>query len=131
CGAHGSAIGFMMEHHGLSYVDAIQELAAGLGLTVPQEGGRRDSGSPGPASQSAGLLPVLEAAATYYRQRLRETPRAIEYLKSRELTGATAARFGLGFAPAGWRSLESAVPDYADEAVVTAGLVIKGEDGKR
>ena len=132
CGAHGSAIGFMMEHHGLSYVDAIHDLAAGLGLTVPQEGGRRDGGgSAGQASQAAGLVPVLEAAAAYYRQRLRETPRAIDYLKSRELTGATAARFGLGFAPAGWRSLEAAVPDYGDEAVVTTGLVIKGEDGKR
>jgi DNA primase len=129
CGAHGTAVGFLMEHHGLSYVDAIQELASGLGLAVPQEAGDRQRQS---ATQVApSLLQVLETAADFYKQRLRETPRAIEYLKSRELTGATAARFGIGYAPSGWRSLESAVADYADESMVSAGLVIKGEDGKR
>ncbi len=74
---------------------------------------------------------MLQTSADYYKQRLRETPRAIQYLKSRELSGATAARFGIGYAPAGWRNLESAVADYADESMVSAGLVISGEDGKR
>src|SRR3954465_7171429 len=83
CGAHGTAVGFLMEHHGLNYVDAIHELASGLGLTVPQEPGDRQRQ---PANQVApSLLQVLETAADYYKQRLRETPRAIQYLKSREL----------------------------------------------
>ena len=129
CGAHGTAVGFLMEHHGLSYVDAIQELAAGLGLTVPHEGGDRQRQASSQVAPS--LLQVVQTAADYYKQRLRETPRAIQYLKSRELTGATAARFGIGYAPGGWRNLESAAADYADEAMVTAGLVISGDDGKR
>ena len=129
CGAHGTAVGFLMEYHGLSYVDAIHELASGLGLTVPQEAGDRQRQAANQVAPS--LLQVLETAADYYKQRLRETPRAIEYLKSRELTGITAARFGIGYAPAGWRSLESAVADYADESMVSAGLVVSGEDGKR
>jgi DNA primase len=129
CGAHGTAVGFLMEHHGLSYVDAIHELASGLGLAVPREAGDRQQQEASRVAPS--LLQVLQTSADYYKQRLRETPRAIEYLKSRELTGATAARFGIGYAPAGWRSLESAVADYSDEAMVAAGLVISGEDGKR
>jgi len=129
CGAHGTAVGFLMEHHGLSYVDAIHELAAGLGLAVPQEPG--DSPRQNAAQAPPSLLQVLQTASEFYKQRLRETPRAIEYLKSRELTGATAARFGIGYAPAGWRGLESAVPDYADESMVAAGLVVSAEDGKR
>ena len=129
CGAHGTAVGFLMEHHGLSYVDAIHDLASGLGLAVPREAGDRQAQAANQVAPS--LLQVLETAAGYYKQRLRETPRAIEYLKARELTGATAARFGIGYAPAGWRSLESAVADYADESMVSAGLVISGDDGKR
>ncbi len=129
CGAHGTAVGFLMEHHGLSYVDAIHDLANGLGLAVPQEAGDRQRQAANQVAPS--LLQVLQTAADFYKQRLRETPQAIEYLKSRELTGATAARFGIGYAPSGWRALESAVADYADEAMVDAGLVVKGDDGKR
>lgn len=129
CGAHGTAVGFLMEHHGLTYVDAIRELASGVGLAVPQEAQDRQREAASRAAPS--LLQLMETATDYYRQRLRQTPRAIEYLKSRGLTGVTAARFGIGYAPAGWRNLESAVADYAGEALVSAGLVISGEEGKR
>ena len=88
CGAHGTAVGFLIEHHGLSYVDAIHELASGLGLAVPQEAGDRQRQAANQVVPS--LLQVLETAADFYKQRLRETPRAIQYLKSRELTGTTA-----------------------------------------
>jgi DNA primase len=129
CGAHGTAVGFLMEHHGLSYVDAIHELASGLGLAVPQEAGDPQRQAANQVAPS--LLQVLQTAADYYKQRLRETPRAVEYLKARELTGTTAARFGIGYAPAGWRGLESAVADYADDSMVASGLVVSAEDGKR
>ncbi|MGE0803630.1 MAG: DNA primase [Lautropia sp.] len=133
CGAHGSAIGFLMEHHGLGFVEAVHDLAGSVGLTVPQEPGRGPGGPGGgdirPASP--GLPALLERAGAYYRQRLKETPAAIEYLKARGLEGRTAARFGIGYAPSGWRSLEAAVPDYADPEMVAAGLVISGDDGKR
>ncbi len=130
CGAHGSAINFLMEHHGLGFVDAVKELAADVGLSVPQDGGH--SAEQAEASRrNLTLTQWLEQAAAYYRQRLKETPAAIAYLKKRGLTGATARAFGLGYAPAGWRNLDGVLPDYAAPEAEACGLVIAGEDGKR
>jgi len=129
CGAHGSAIGFLMEYGGLGYVDAIGELAQSIGVAVPQEagtGGQADKRAPA-------LLELLAQAAKFYRQRLKEAPQAIDYLKRRGLAGETAARFGIGYAPDQWRGLEAAVADYEIDEMVAAGLVIEstGEDGRR
>ncbi len=121
CGAHGSAVGFLMEHAGLSYVDAIGELARSAGLVVPQEPGRG-----GDAPRAApDLLELLQAATDFYRLRLKDSPRAIDYLKGRGLSGRTAARFAIGYAPDGWRGLQAAVPDYDAPGLVAAGLVIE------
>lgn len=128
CGAHGSAIGFLMEYGGLGYVDAIADLAQSIGVAVPQEAG---SGSQ--ADQRApALLELLAQAAKHYRQRLKDAPRAIDYLKRRGLTGETAARFAIGYAPDQWRGLEAAVADYDIAEMVVAGLVIEstGDDGR-
>ncbi|MGE3864136.1 MAG: DNA primase [Burkholderiaceae bacterium] len=129
CGAHGSAIGFLMEHGGLGYVDAVHELARSVGVDVPQEG------PPGaaPDRRAPALLELLAAAAKFYRQRLKDSPAAIDYLKRRGLTGETAARFGIGYAPDQWRGLEAAVADYDLDEMVAAGLVIdsEGDDGRR
>jgi len=122
CGAHGSAIGFLMEHAGLGYVDAIHELAREMGLVVPDDGGPKDARRTDPD-----LLETLALAARFYKLRLKDTPRAIEYLKGRGVSGETAARFGIGYAPEGWRGLEAAVPDYSARALVEAGLVIESE----
>jgi DNA primase len=129
CGAHGSAIGFLMEYGGLGYVDAIGELAQSIGVTVPQEagaGGHADKRAPA-------LLELLAQAAKFYRQRLKDAPQAIDYLKRRGLAGETAARFGIGYAPDQWRGLEAAVADYEIDEMVAAGLVIEstGDDGRR
>jgi len=120
CGAHGSAIGFLMEHSGLSYVEAIKELAQSVGMPVPDDGvaSTRDT------ARDPGLLELLARAERFYRERLKESSRAIDYLKARGLSGKTAARYGIGYAPEGWRSLQAAVPDYASAALVEAGLVI-------
>ncbi|HMS81640.1 MAG TPA: DNA primase, partial [Burkholderiaceae bacterium] len=123
CGAHGSAIGFLMEHGGLSYPDAIHELARSVGLEVPDE--RPGAGEA--RRRDPDLLETLAAAARFYKQRLKDTPRAIEYLKGRGVSGETAARFGIGYAPDGWRSLEAAVPDYSAATLVESGLVIEPE----
>jgi DNA primase len=123
CGAHGSAIGFLMEHGGLSYPDAIHELARSAGLTVPEERGGADDAR----RRDPDLLETLAAAARFYKQRLKDTPRAIDYLKGRGVGGETAARFGIGYAPDGWRSLEAAVPDYSARTLVESGLVIEPE----
>ncbi|HRO59781.1 MAG TPA: DNA primase [Burkholderiaceae bacterium] len=130
CGAHGSAIGFLMEHAGLGYVDAITELARSLGLEVPREAGRGGSAAD---PRAPGLLDLLARADLHYRRRLRDSRRAIDYLKGRGLTGQTAARFAIGYAPDQWRGLEAAVPDYGDAGLVEAGLVVEndGDDGRK
>ncbi len=124
CGAHGSAISFLMEHLGLNFVEAVKQLAQDLGMTVPEE--RRDLSPEQQAvqQQTPGILQSLERAAGFYRNRLKDSPRAINYLKNRGLTGQTAKRFGLGYAPDGWRPLEAEFSEYAAEELVTAGLVV-------
>lgn len=128
CGAHGTAIGFLMEHQGLSFVEAVNELAKMVGLIVPQE--TRDPGQP---QQKAipGLQDALQQALNYYRHELKKSPRAIEYLKGRGLSGQIAARFQMGYAPSGWQNLAEVFDDYQDEALKTAGLVVENEQGHR
>ncbi|HQR19470.1 MAG TPA: DNA primase [Burkholderiaceae bacterium] len=125
CGAHGSAIGFLMEHRGLNYVEAIRELAQQVGMQVPESADRvRDGGKLGALSE------VLKRAADFYRAQLKDAPVAIEYLKGRGLTGQTAVRFALGYSPDAWQPLRSAVDSYDDPRLVEAGLVI-ADEGKR
>lgn len=131
CGAHGTAIGFLMEHAGLSFPEAVQELAQSVGLTVPHEPSpTRGGGSEYPSQPAVSkavataLSDVMQAACDYYRKQLRGAPAAIQYLKKRGLTGEVAARFGLGYAPDGWQNLEAAFANYRDDALVESGLVI-------
>ena len=128
CGAHGTAIGFLMEHQGLSFVEAVQELAKSVGMIVPQE--QRDTDQP-QQKVMLGLQEILQRASNYYRQELKKSPRAIEYLKGRGLSGKIAARFQMGYAPAGWQNLESVFDNYQAEALKTAGLVVENEQGRR
>jgi len=128
CGAHGSAIGFLMEYAGLGYVEAIHDLARQIGVEVPEEkraGGR----TPHPAARS--LTELMSQAARFYREQLKTSERAIAYLKARGLTGQIAARFGIGYAPEGWQSLEKITSNYADPALLEAGLVIENDQGRR
>jgi DNA primase len=127
CGAHGSAIGFLMDQRGLSYVEAIHELAQQAGLTVP-EAVRSDSEL---AHRSRGLTELLGKAAEFYRRELKTSDVAIEYLKGRGVTGQTAARFALGFAPDTWQPLKATLETYDDPRLAEAGLVIVGDEGKR
>lgn len=128
CGAHGTAIGFVMEHGGLGFVDAIEELASSIGVTVP-----REAIAPGQAQHRVApdLYELMQSATRFYRDQLKQSPRAIDYLKRRGLSGEVAARFGIGYAPEGWQSLSGVVPDYQDSSLVETGLVIEGDGGKR
>lgn len=140
CGAHGSALGFLVEYSGMPFPEAVRELAQSVGMTVPEVPRGRD-GAPGPSSHGAAdgddgdrsratvLLDALETASGFYRQSLRNSPRAIDYLKRRGLTGEVAGRFALGYAPDGWQNLEAAFADYRDPALADAGLVIVKDDG--
>jgi DNA primase len=130
CGAHGTAISFLMEQQGLGFVEAVEELARGVGLTVPREEG---PGKAAPATDKLNELSgVLERAARFYREQLKQSDAAIAYLKSRGLSGEIAARFGIGYAPAGWQGLSVVVPGYrTSSALLEAGLVIENDEGKR
>ena len=126
CGAHGDAIRFLVEQGGLGFLDAVRELAQQVGLTVPEDPASPEDRARAAQEreQRASLTDVLARAGEHYRQALKKSPRAIDYLKRRGLTGAIAARFGLGYAPEGWRSLASAFPRYDDPQLAECGLVI-------
>ena len=129
CGAHGTAISFVMEYQGLGFVDAVKELAGRAGMQVPESEGRgfKDE-KPG---QTRTLIDIMARAAAYYKEQLKKSPHAIEYCKKRGLTGEIAARFGIGYAPDGWQNLQDVFPDYSNDDLKLAGLVIENEAGRR
>ena len=127
CGAHGSAIGFVMQYSGLGFVDAIEDLAGHLGIPVPQEVGVR-------SQEKARQQPLTERmarAARFYKEQLKASPKAVDYLKGRGLTGEIAAKYGLGYAPDDWQGLQRIFDDYNAPAMVECGLVIENEQGRR
>jgi DNA primase len=137
CGKNGNAIGFLMEHAGMTFVEAVKDLAQNIGMQVPE-----DDASPQDRARAAEqrqkqatLTDVLEKAGESFRKHLRNSPKAIEYFKGRGLSGEIAKQFGLGYAPEGWRSLASVFPDYQDPLLAESGLVIvnqeDGEEEKR
>ncbi len=126
CGAHGTAISFTMDHLGLGFVEAVEELARSVGMTVPHENTSTPSQKVAPD-----LYELMQTAARFYREQLKMAPRAIDYLKGRGLSGEIAARFGIGYAPDDWQNLKAAVPNYLDASMVDTGLVIEGENNKR
>jgi len=128
CGAHGTAIGFLMEYQGVSFVEAVQDLAKNVGLVVPQE--TRDTDRPA-QKVVVGLQESLQQAANFYKAELKKSQRAIDYLKSRGLSGQIAAKFQIGYAPAGWQNLQGVFPHYESEALTTAGLVVENDQGRR
>ncbi len=128
CGAHGTAIGFLMEYSGLGFVDAVKDLAQGVGLTVPEV---RSEAAQRRAEAGEDLHSILLKAAQYYRARLKDAPHAIAYLKRRGLSGEIAKHFGIGYAPDGWQNLADVFPDYEAKVLGVAGLVKTSDEGKR
>jgi DNA primase len=125
CGVHGTAISFVMEHLGLGYVDAIEELARSVGLEVPHE---RSSAGEVHQKVAPDLYEVMQTATRYYREQLKLSPRAIDYLKQRGLNGEIAAKFGIGYAPDAWQNLAAAFSNYADETLNETGLVVSNDE---
>ena len=131
CGKNGNAISFLMDHAGMTFIEAVKDLAQQYGLQVPD-----DDVSPQDRAraaqvreQQATLSSVLEKAGQAYIKNLRGSERAIQYFKQRGVSGEIAKTFGLGYAPEGWRTLASVFPDYNDPLLVESGLVITGEAG--
>jgi DNA primase len=132
CGKNGNAISFLMEHGGMTFVEAVKDLAQQYGLQVPEDdvSPQERARAAQQREQQATLTSVLEKAGVAYIKHLRVSPRAIDYLKGRGLSGEIAKTFGLGYAPEGWRALASVFPDYNDPLLVESGLVITGEPGE-
>jgi DNA primase len=130
CGVHGDAIRFLCEHHGMGFVDAVTDLAQQVGMPVPEDNASPEERAEAARkkAQTATLTDVLAKAAEHYKKQLKASPRAIEYLKGRGLSGEIAARFALGWSPEGWRTLASCFPSYDDPLLVESGMVIVSGD---
>ena len=125
CGAHGTALGFLMEYEHMDFVEAVEALAASMGIEVPREESQR------PARRYDELFELLVQVERYYQANLKKSQAAKDYLKGRGIDGATAKRYGVGFAPAGW----SAVLDKFGKSkelidrLLAAGLIIRKDNG--
>jgi len=125
CGASGDAIRFLTEHNGMSFIDAVRDLAQQAGMSVPEADVSPEDQVKRQAlrERRLTLIDVLSRAAQHFRAQLKTSPAAIDYLKQRGLTGEIAARFGLGWAPPGWHSLAGVFPNYDDPLLEESGLV--------
>lgn len=133
CGAHGSAIGFLMEYEHLNFPEAVEELARMNGIEVPREAG--PAPDPKARERQNTRYDLMAQTDRYYRQQLRhhpQAPRAVDYLKQRGLSGEIAAAFGVGFAPPGWDNLLKALGSDENKIkqLTSCGMLIeKDEDG--
>ncbi|MCF6322857.1 MAG: DNA primase [Gammaproteobacteria bacterium] len=128
CGAHGTAISFLMEYERLDFLDAVRDLAAHVGMEIPQGSYSASSAQ----SNSKPLYELMQQVSSFYRQQLKEHPRgseAINYLKARSVSGETAAEFGVGYAPPGWDTLQKHFGNDNTQPLATTGMLIKKESG--
>ena len=127
CGAHGTAIGFLMNYENLGFVDAVEALAEMLGMEVPKEAqaARRDEAG-------VNLFKLLAEADRIYRAALKGSSRAIDYLKNRGIEGRTAAQFSMGYAPDAWDTVLRALgtDEVRRRQLIDAGLVTKNDQGR-
>ena len=127
CGASGNAIGFLMDYSHLGFIEAVEDLAAFIGVDVPREGG--GDFATAEKDDFARLYAVLEGVAVFYAEQLRgaEGKKAIDYLKARGVNGEMARHFGLGYAPQGWDVL---LRRFERNVLVDAGMLVVRDDGK-
>jgi len=129
CGAHGTSISFLIEYSGMGFVEAVKDLAQGVGMVVPESDDRiAPAQRAEQQARSMALTDAMTLACDFYRQQLRGAQNAVTYLKGRGVSGEVAAKFGLGYAPDGWDSLRAVFDDYEISALVEAGLVIDKSD---
>jgi DNA primase len=125
CGAHGTALGFLMEHDHLSFPDAVETLARIMGMQVPREENQR------PARRYDELFGCMETAERFFQEELKKHDAAVAYLKARGIDGATARRFGIGYAPPGWSQMldKLGTSQEAIERLLAVGLIIRNDKG--
>jgi DNA primase catalytic core len=125
CGANGDAIAFLKEHAGLTFREAVAELAELAHIPLPASG----TASNTPGIDFKGLVQTNETAANFFRHCLRHTDSARTYLHSRKVPPEAAKSFVIGYAPQGWQSLQEAFPDYSSNTnLLELGLLIEKEE---
>ncbi len=126
CGAHGTAVGFLMEFDHMNFVEAIESLANSMGLDVPR------SESDRPARRYDELFSLMDSVARHWQSLMKDTPAAVNYLKERGIDGATAKRFGIGYAPDGWSNIldKFGQSSEATERLLATGLIIRKDNGQ-
>ena len=126
CGAHGTAVSFLMEFDHMTFVEAVESLASSMGVDVPR------SESDKPARRYDELFSLMTKVEKLWQQGLRDKPGAVEYLKNRGIDGATAQRFGIGYAADGWSTVldHFGKSDEAIDRLLATGLVIRKDNGR-
>ena len=126
CGAHGTALGFLMEYDHMEFVEAVESLAGMMGIDVPREESQQ------PARRYDELFELMQKVEKHYQGELRRHQPAADYLQARAIDGATAKRFGIGYAPAGWSHLldKFGTSNEAIERLLAVGLIIRKDNGK-
>ena len=126
CGATGTSLRFLMEYERLEFVEAIETLARIAGVEIPREAGVQKQ-------VDTDLYEILSLADHYYRSVIRDhglSGNAVKYLKERGVTGVIARDFGIGFAPAAWDGLKSALVQFPENKLVDAGLLVRNDAGR-
>lgn len=126
CGAHGTAIGFLMEFDHMSFVEAIESLASSMGVEVPR------SESDKPARRYDELFSLMDSVSRHWQEQMKQSSTAVDYLQNRGIDGATAKRFGIGFAPEGWSNVldKFGKSPEATERLLATGLIIRKDNGQ-
>ena len=126
CGAHGTAIGFLMEYDHMSFVEAIESLAHSMGVEVPRDESDK------PARRYDELFSLMDTVSRHWQACLKDSPNAVEYLKNRGIDGPTARRFGIGYAPDGWSNIldKFGKSPEAIERLLATGLIIAKDSGQ-
>jgi DNA primase len=126
CGEHGNALDFLMQYDHMEFVEAVEALAGVMGVEVPREESQR------PARSYDALFELVSRVEHFFEAQLKAHEPAVAYLKARGIDGATAKRFGLGYAPAGWSNVldKFGTSKEAIERLLATGLVIRKDNGK-
>jgi DNA primase len=126
CGAHGTALGFLMDYDHMSFVDAVESLAGVVGIEVPHEEGQR------PAQRFDELFDLTQRVNQHFQNELKNDAAAVDYLRKRGIDGATAKRFGVGFAPSGWSHVLDKFGTSTEmiDRLLATGLIIRKDNGK-
>ena len=126
CGAHGTALGFLMEYERLTFIEAIEELAKVVGIDVPKTKEDKIKNK-----RNNSLKELLSEVSIHFTSNLSQSKEAINYLKNRGIDGKNAKNFSLGFSNNSWSEIldKFGSSEKNKQRLLDAGLIIKKDDG--